>query len=167
MLNIITDENDALDALKAECAPTVDPTLDEANELLPILRKCQIAQVWAASTAYPFGSTVIPTANNRNGLRFKLVRLDGSGVSSGATEPSWPCHRDATVTDGNLTWQVDGIECSLWEMRRALYLAWDLKVKKATACGVDFRTPSLQVSNSQLITNLKEQRDRFRPITIA
>lgn len=169
MPQIITDINDAMDALKRLCAPNTDPVLDEANELMPILQSCQRASIWVASTAYYLGAVVQPTASNRNGHRFELVAFDGSGVTSGSTEPSWPSSDNASVSDGNCTWQEVGTDyANLWDLRQAAFLAWQMKADKATACGVDFQSASgASVSQNQLIMNLERQRDRYAPIYVA
>jgi hypothetical protein len=158
---LILTEEQADSALRRLCQPTVDPTLD-AQELSDILAACVVGTGWEAAAAYSYGDVVIPAT--RNGHRFICIV---AGTSDDA-EPSWPSWDNATVTDGStLTWQEIGPECDLWDMRAAAEAAFDLKISKAAACGVDFRTPSLQVSNSQLIANLERQRDRYRPITIA
>jgi hypothetical protein len=162
----ITDENDALDALKLITAPTTDPSLDEANELIPILRQCVRSVIWTASTSYYLGAVVQPTAAKRNGHRFELVAFDGSGVSSGATEPSWPSWDNATVIDGNITWQEIGPDYSCpWDLREAAFRAWQLKIDKVS-CQYDFRAGDSSESMSQRIATLERQRDRYRAIAV-
>lgn len=164
----ILTENDAMDALKLKVAYTVDPTLDEANELLPILRRSARATIWIPATAYAVGDVVQPTAINANGHRFVLIGHDSNGLLSGASEPNWPVWDNGTVSDGNLTWRETGPAYScLWDIDKlAPYLAWDMKVQKASACGVDFSTQSIKVSQSQLVANLERTRDRFLPINV-
>lgn len=162
----ITNENDALDLLKLKSAWTVDPALDEANELLPILRQCARAVIWEASKAYYIGAIIQPTAPNRTGHRYEVVRFDGNGVSSGTTEPSWPYSDNAVVTSGNLYLRECGPEYfNLWDVDYAAFLAWQLKIDKVS-CQYDFKVGDSSDSMSQRIATFERQRDRYAPTTI-
>lgn len=166
MPQIIVTENDAMDLLKSRSAYTVDPALDEANELLPILRQCVRATIWTANTIYTFGSVIIPTSTHRNGHRYKLVQFDGHGVSSGSTEPTWPRGDNSSISDGNLTWREDGVDYDcLWDIRRACWLSYDLKVQKIS-CQYDFKAGDSSDSMSQKIATLERMRNRFAPVVI-
>jgi hypothetical protein len=109
----------------------------------------------------------VPTTNNKTGRRYRLVSLDGSGVTSGATEPSWPEYSYGTVSDGNLTWQEDGIEVALWDVRAAAYQGWLDKAAKASAL-YDARTSSgTSATKSQIYAHCLNMANRYIPVGVA
>lgn len=169
MSQIITNENDAMDILKRKCAYTVDPVLDEANELVPILQESQRATVWAAATAYYIGQEIVPTLANRTGNRFICVQAG----TSGGTEPSWSSGaqppfvgREWRFNDGTVIWQENGIEyANLWDIRRAAYLCWQLKIDKVS-CQYDFKSGDSTDYMSKRIEALERIRDRYAPVHV-
>jgi hypothetical protein len=162
---ILIDEDLAMTRLKAMVQDEVCPTLNP-DELQLLLDGAKRAAIWTASTAFSIGDVVIPTTNNRNGHRYVCIAFDGSGVSSATTEPTWSSCRDATITDGNITWQEDGREFDLWDLRRAAYDGWDMKMSKASPYE-DFKQGDQSFSDSQLFEHCKKKRDSFVPVMVA
>jgi prepilin-type N-terminal cleavage/methylation domain-containing protein len=57
---------------------------------------------WAQFTTYSIGAFVVPTT--KNGHRYRCT----SAGTSGASEPTWPTTKAATVVDGSVTWTENG-----------------------------------------------------------
>lgn len=77
----------------------------------------QTEPVWAASTPYTPGDSVVP-AGVPTGLRYVCI----VGGTSGTSEPEWPLRRDAgTFTDGGVTWTTRHFEYQIKNMIRAQY----------------------------------------------
>src|SRR5688572_4245630 len=117
----ITNEDEArrrlINLTQADCSLVL-----EDDELEDLIEDCKVASVWLASTVYELGDKVVPTALKKTGCVYKAVRFDGVGVSSGTTEPSWTDGRDATFSDGNITWEECGVEPkSLWDLNKGAY----------------------------------------------
>jgi hypothetical protein len=158
--------NAAYNELSSILQPDIEPALTE-SELNELLLGNVTASLWEASTIYSLGSVVVPTTNNKTGRRYRLVSLDGSGVTSGATEPSWPEYSYGTVSDGNLTWQEDGIEVALWDVRAAAYQGWLDKAAKASAL-YDARTSSgTSATKSQIYAHCLNMANRYIPVGVA
>jgi len=162
---VIADEGLALQILMSLVDASVAPLLDEP-ELTNLLAAARRASIWEASQSYKFGAIVQPTANNRNGHRFRLVKFSG-GITSGSTEPSWPDSRDAEVVDGSLTWREEGTDYdSLWDLTAAARAGWLLKAGKAATC-VDFEQDGIKFSASQVAKHCKAQADQYLSATVA
>ncbi len=58
---------------------------------------------WVANTAYSIDDIRIPTT--ANGYQY---RCSVAGTSHATTEPTWPTTLGAVVTDGTVTWEMDG-----------------------------------------------------------
>jgi hypothetical protein len=158
--------NNAYNELSSLVQASVEPILTE-SELNELLLGNVTASLWEASHVYSIGDTVVPTTNNKTGRRYRLVSLDGSGVTSGATEPSWPEYSYGTVSDGNLTWQEDGLEVGLWNVREAAYQGWLDKAAKASAL-YDARTSSgTSATKSQIYSHCLNMANRYTPIGVA
>jgi len=147
-------------------------TVDELQRCLDDSRQ---AFIWSASEDFSvvpreLGSVIIPTAANRTGHRYKLMAFDGTGTTSGTTEPSWirwrtnPLSRGELVSDGNLIWREDGADYdSLWDMQMAAYLGWQLKATKASQC-VDFTEDTLSFKESQSFDHCLMMARRYAPV---
>ena len=185
MGQIITDGAVAMLALETLCPSTADPALTAAD-MQQLLDGARRAYTWKASTSYPMGSVVMPTT--RNGRRYKLISFDGSGTSSGTTEPSWPAPnaasanwpvwgtaqpspivgwwRNAVVTDGNITWMEDGEDYdSLWDLGRAAFDGWMMKAGRAI-CAVDLQTGQMRQAQSQIYDHCISMANRYAPAMI-
>lgn len=68
---------------------------------------------WAASTVYSVNDIRKPTTTNRNGYRYKVTSVSGTGTSGGS-EPTWPQEVGVTVTDNaganQVVWTCDSNE---------------------------------------------------------
>jgi hypothetical protein len=146
----------------ALCAPVLGD--DEIDDLLA---DNAIASTWTAETEYEFGAEVIPTANKRNGRKYKAVAFDGAGRESGTTEPEWTTSREAQFTDGNITWEESGSEPnSLWNLNKAAEQGWTRKAGKVAA-DHDYGTADLKMSAGQMYGHCIEQANRFHQGEIA
>ena len=58
---------------------------------------------WVANTAYAIDAVVRPTT--ANGYQYQCAV---AGTSHATTEPTWPTSIGITVTDGTVTWEMDG-----------------------------------------------------------
>jgi hypothetical protein len=186
MGQIITTIAAATDALRILCPPESDPELDEAA-IVSLLANAKLASVWVASTTYNMGEVVMPTV--RNSRRYRLVAFDGTGVTSGLTEPSWPAPnvssndypvwgmaqpnpvvgwwRNAVVTDNAITWQEDGADYdSLWDIQVAAFNGWMLKAGRAI-CAVDLSSGQMKQSQSQIYDHCLEMAQRYAPVMVA
>jgi len=67
------------------------------------------ALAWTASTAFPTGRFVKPTAG---GTYYYVNR--GAAGTSGSTQPTWPTTVGATVVDGSVTWTCASKAVSLY-----------------------------------------------------
>lgn len=147
------------------------PVLD-VDELQRCLDDARLAFTWVASTnysadPYSLGSVVIPTATKRNGHRYKLTAFDGTGNTSGTTEPSWVTGFKSTVSDGNLTWTEDGMEyAQLWDMNDAASRAWSLKASKTVTC-VDFGQDGVRFNAGDVHKHCLEMALYYQPIQFA
>ena len=187
MAQIITTESQALAALEILCPSGSDPVLDVDKDMTALLAGAVRAVIWTPSTSYSLGTVVMPTV--RNGRRYRLVRFDGSGTSSGTTEPSWPAPvntsdnfpiwgqvqpnpivgwwRNAIVMDGNLTWMEDGDDYdSLWDIGRAAFNGWMLKAGRAV-CAIDMSTGNKSLTQSQIYDHCISQAQRYAPVYVA
>jgi hypothetical protein len=186
---LTADEQMALDQVVILVQANNDPVLDYStnkSELRIILANSKRASIWTISTSYEIGSVVMPTT--RNGRRYRLIAFDGSGTSSGTTEPNWPAPnaegndapvwaniqlspvvgwwRNAIVTDGNITWQEDGEDYdSLWDIRRAVFNGWMLKASKAV-CAIDLASGQKKLSASQVYDHCISQAQRYAPVYV-
>jgi hypothetical protein len=153
---ILTDPNEARARLESLLAISTEPVLS-SPEVSQLLDDNKRASVWAASTAYAYGDVIIPLA--RNGRRYVVTT---AGTSSTA-EPTWSW----SVSDGSvLTWQDDGIEYDLWDIRNAAYQGWMLKYAKAT-CMADVRNGDQAKSKSQIAKHCLIMADRYMPVMVA
>lgn len=179
MGQIITNETDAIAVLELLCPSASDPTL-LPTDMDALLVQTKRASLWEVSTPYALGVTLMPTV--RNGRRYKLIAFDGSGVSSGTIEPSWPSPssnpenfpvwsafapqgdgwwRNAIVSDGNLTWQEDGEDFdSLWDIQRAAFNGWMLKAGRAI-CAVDLQSGQMKQAQSQIYQHCCDMAQRY------
>lgn len=92
---------------------TSDPASHEAGRQIAVLNdeviylrniEAQSESDWAASTAYTYGDSVIPTGAP-TGFRY----VSQSAGTSGSSEPSWPsgtANYGQTVIDGTVLWQA-------------------------------------------------------------
>lgn len=154
----------ALDELKRNVQPDVEPALDEATDLEPLLDAVQRASIWAVSTAYVYGDVVMPTT--RNGHRYKCIVAG----TSGTTEPTWLKSTAAQQTDGTsspaLTWQEDGPDYSnVFDVRLASHNAWVMKAGKVSEL-TDYWIGQQRVSEDQLFTHCMKMADRFAPLLV-
>lgn len=166
----LTELSDAVTELKRLAQADVYPTLSYASstdEIQTILGRAKRGSVWASSTNYNFGDVVIPSANKRNGHRYRIVKLDGSGRSSSSSEPSWPTSREGTVVDGNITWQEDGwdYDAVLFDMRQAAYEAWGLKESKASS-DIDFTSQATTFKQSDVVKNCRQKKLEYAPVLV-
>ncbi len=175
----------ASDALNILCPFDSDPPLN-SDDVNSLLNNAVRAVVWTAVTTYVFGVTVMPMV--RNGRRYRLIAFDGSGVKSGATEPTWPAPtslstsfpvwgqvqpnpvtgwwRNAIVADGNITWQEDGVDYdSLWDVQRAAFNGWMLKAGRAV-CAIDIKTGQKGLAQSQIYEHCISQAQRYAPVYV-
>jgi hypothetical protein len=166
MMPLLVDQDKATQRLESLIDAAVDPVLS-SDEVLDLLTDNQVAAVWSASTAFEFGAVVIPTANKRNGRKYRIVELDGDGRTSGATEPNWPTGRDSRVTDGNITWEEAGNEPkSLWNLDKAAYQGWLLKAGKV-APEFDYGDADHKMNAGQMHEHCLKQAARFKPVEVA
>lgn len=167
-MGIITDRDTAKNKLTSLLQPSSYPTLStgEGGEVETLLDDNRIGSVWAQSTSYEIGDVVIPTAENRTGLRYRLASFDGEGVQSGASEPAWPIKTGSTVSDGNLIWEEDGPECDLWDIMQAAYEGWLLKQSKAVN-NIDYKDASASFSASQISRHCADMAEKYKPVRFA
>lgn len=138
-------------ALSLKCAPTTTPelTTDEGGDLDAILSGNVHATVWTPATKYKLGARIIPTEDNRNGRMFKCVRSGTSGDTD-EDEPVWADFEGwitgatlglvtgnlgssvACISDGDVQWVDDGVECDLWNIDDAAHDAWMVKSTRAS-----------------------------------
>lgn len=162
----IHDPTTALELLSRLIDATVSP-LVSIPELENLLEAHKQASIWEASTTYGFGAVVQPTAANRNGHAFRVVKFT-SGVGSGATEPNWPTGRANEIVDGNLTWRENGsdFDC-LWDLDAAAKAGWLLKAGKIATC-TDVTIPD---GSSFTFTGLYEhciqQSEKYNSVTVS
>lgn len=143
-----------------------EPTLTD-SELTELLTEWRRATVWAASTAYAVGDSVVPTAVN--GRRY---RCEVAG-SSQATEPSWGTLTSwhvigRQVSDGTtLVWVDQGPAfVELWDLGGAAGAAWGLKASKAAA-QYDFSSNGQTFSRSQLIAHCLMMQTYYQGLVLA
>lgn len=89
---------DNIIACKASSAP-------DALSLTSLIGKAHNVG-WTASTAYSLNDIRIPTALNRNGLRYQVT----TAGTTGTVEPAWPTDVGLTVADGSVVWTCEGLE---------------------------------------------------------
>jgi len=84
---------------------------------------------WQPGKVYALGDHANPTLIN--GYRY-VVSVAGT---SGATEPTWPTSgKGATVTDGGVTWTLDGLAwVPTWDLNAAAAEGWRIKAGKAAS----------------------------------
>ncbi len=58
---------------------------------------------WAANTAYALDDIILPATANGSQYRCAIA-----GTSHATTEPTWPTDLGVRVTDGTVTWEMDG-----------------------------------------------------------
>jgi hypothetical protein len=151
--------------VQADKCPELDTSI--GGDLDTLLDDAAVATVWASGTTYELGAVVIPTSGNRNGLKYRLVRFDGVGVASGATEPSWSTGRDATISDGNLTWQEYGdAPTELWDLKKAARAGWELKASLVVP-NVDYGDQNFKLSDSQMYEHCIKQSNLYRTVGVA
>jgi hypothetical protein len=126
----------------------------ESQEQTDLLIKFKRGSIWVVGTAFQIGQRVIPTAANRNGHRYMVLKYIASATDqkTAATEPNWSITRDAQITDGNIIWQEDGWDWdgTLWDFNGAAEEAWRIKAMK-TVGRSDFSMPQgISVQASQL-----------------
>lgn len=170
-MRILTDEDLAMEQLISMVQGNTAPVL-EVDELQRCLDDARLAFIWTAAENFGtaprgLGVSVIPSLTKRNGHRYKLAFFDGTGTTSGATEPSWSTSRDSQFTDGNLTWQESGCEyASLWDLVAAARAAWLLKASKAVTC-TDFQQDGVSFSASQVYDHCISQANQYTSIWVA
>lgn len=185
MGQIITNIAAATDMFRVLCPPDADPVLDE-SAIIALMAGAARATLWAASTLYAIDAVVMPVT--RNGRRYRLVSYDGTGTSSGTTEPSWPAPtpsgsnypvwgevqpspitgwwRNAIVTDNDVTWMEDGADYdSLWDINRAVFNGWMLKAGRAI-CAVDLQGGNMKQSQSQIYDHCVRMSQIYAPVYV-
>lgn len=183
---IITTESQALAALEILCPSGSDPVLS-VDDMTSLLEGAKRAVLWEAATSYEIGTIVMPTV--RNGRRYRLIAYDGSGTSSGTTEPTWPAPvstsdslpiwattqsnpvvgwwRNAIVSDGDITWVEDGTDYdSLWDIQSAAFQGWLLKAGRAV-CAIDISTENKSFKQSQIYDHCINMSLRYQPVFIS
>ncbi len=170
-MRFLTDEGEAMNQLVWMVEGNTAPVLD-APELQQCLDNARRACLWVADANYSeaplgVGITVQPTAANANGHRYRLIRFDGEGTTSGSTEPTWTTWYQGIVSDGNLTWMEDGASYSqLWDMEDAASRAWTLKAGKTATC-VDFKQDGVGFMASQVHDHCVEMAVFYQSAQIA
>jgi hypothetical protein len=163
---MLVDRNTAKTRLISDIDALGYPALGE-SEINSLLDDAEVASVWAAETEYEFGAVIVPTAAKRVGCKFKVVAFDGNGVESGLTEPTWSDGRDATYSDGNITWQECGSQpSSLWDLNKAAYLGLMKKASKVQT-EFDYGDADHKESASQMYKMLRDQAHAFRTVEVA
>lgn len=117
--------------------------------------------VYAVSTAYSVGDTVIPiTANGRQ------YRCVVAGTSDATTEPEWiytgPKGRTyADASSATLTWEDDGAaHVERYDLRKAAHRGWLLKAS-AVAALADSSDGPMKINLSQLHAGCIRQAKTF------
>jgi hypothetical protein len=151
-----TDRERALAELTLQVQPDLDPALSP-SELDQILDGAKRGVVWEASLAVRHGQLVFPTVSM--GRRFKVTK---AGVLSGS-EPTWTDYDYdyATLTDGTATLLEDGVDFEgVYDVRRAAYEGWNLKVAKAASRNQGVSEGRGQASGF-LYLNCVRERDKY------
>lgn len=163
----ITDIAVALSELIRLAQADACPTLS-SEEQIDILGKHVRGVVWAASTTRQIGDLIVPTAANRNGHRYRVLRFitQGTNQQNSTTEPVWSTTRNAQHTDGNVVWIEDGWDWDavLWDLYGAAEEAWLVKAGKSIG-RVDFApAQGMSISASQLYDHCIQQARQFRSV---
>ena len=157
---LLVDEQRARERLIYLTQAASEPQLED-DEIDDLLADASTVSVWSAATNFEHGDRVIPTTANRNGHIYRVARFDGSGRSTGSTEPSWPDYYCARVTDGDITWEEAGrAPSSLWDLSTAAHRGWLLKAGKA-AQQFDYGDMDHKQSASQLHKHCLEMAEKF------
>jgi hypothetical protein len=155
------DYNDAYNELSSLVEADTTPTLTE-SELNELLLSNEQASIWSSETDYEIGAVVIPSNAKRTGLRYRLISLDGSGLTSGLTEPLWPIGPQSIISDGNLVWIAEGSEYSLWNVESAARKGWLKKAAKAVPMIDVAASSGVRASASQIHKHCLLMADQFR-----
>src|SRR5690348_11303613 len=151
---------EAREQVKTNCSATTDPTLSDP-EVEALLVATVRGSAWVTDTAYTVGQVVIPTT--RNGHAYRVLQAG----TSGATEPGWSLLPGGVVSDGStlLYAEIGPDWGELYDLRRATYQAFRLKLSKASTyltVGGDGQTVNLQ----QIVQNLEGNARRWAPLEI-
>lgn len=146
--------------VRANCGASVDPTLDD-GEIITILQTTARGTLWGAATEYAYGATVLPTV--RNGHRYVVT----TGGTSAATEPTWPLTAFSTLTDGTVVLQEAGADyAELYDLKRATWEAFQLKLTKCAATAVPLSTPGGTLGLDKMVENLEKRARRWQPVGV-
>ncbi len=146
----------ALAALRMFAQSDAVPELDDV-ELNSILDSVQRASFWASTTAFTFGTVVLPAT--KNGHRYRCSQ----GGTSGTSEPIWPTRDGSRVTDGTVIWEEYGADFdNVFDIRAAAHQAWTVKVAKASQL-FDLSGQSL----NQITEHCRAMAESFAPISFA
>ena len=136
----LRSEEAAMARLKALCAPSAEPALDDI-ELADILEGARLARVWEPGLAVTAGEYIVPATPN--GWMYMVdIGRDSDGLAGGITgeteprwplDPRWPSWEPATVNDGTARFRITKREIlGLWDIKAAAYTGWILKAAKAS-----------------------------------
>lgn len=134
------------------------PELD-SDEIDAILARSQAASTWALSTAYSIGDVVLP--NPRDGHRYVCV----AAGTSGSTQPTFGTGNESRTADGAVTWQESGLQSGIYDMRRAIYAALELRAMKAASMN-QYVNDGRAAGDSYLYLNLVRERDRYALVAV-
>jgi hypothetical protein len=138
-------------------------TPDVNQELDAILESPEVkrAATWAAGTAYDVGDVVMP--NPRDGHRYRCSK----GGTSGNAQPTFNNSSGSLTSDNTCGWTEAGPQLpNIYDIRRACYLALDLKVMKASPENQLLSEGRGQASGYKWL-NLQRQRDQYRSVGLA
>lgn len=145
----------------ANCKPEI------CDELMAIIDRNLLAQVWVASTAYEFGSIV--QLDPRNGHRYRCATAGTSAATSVAfLTPTYPYSRDGYwVADGTCNWQQVGADyANVVDIRAACHECWMLK--RARSAGLtDVVINGRSVSGSQIPAEFARLAQTYLPAGVA
>jgi hypothetical protein len=165
----MSDYSDAFSEVKRAVQPDIDPRLsygdgqvpDPDSDLDAIILASVKAALWESGASVQYGDVLIPTVGN--GRRYR-VSVAGA---LGSTEPSWPGYDYGSVVSGGATLVEDGYFVgSVYDVRKAIYAALDLKVQRSVNKD-QYLQDSRGQASSFLYLNLVRERDKYRPVGIA
>ena len=111
---------------------------------------------WSASTAYALNDIRKPTAQNRNGYRYKVTV---AGTTS-ATEPSWLEEIGKTIVDGGVTWACEGLEDTWYPVQSINGTAITLDASTDS----DPTTSRGYAGTTETVATYRRESIRFTPI---
>jgi hypothetical protein len=175
----MSDRDNAIALVTAQCQATVYPTLD-TTEVGNLVDASLGFTVWVLSTVYSYDDVVRPT--KRNGHLFRVIV---GGISSATAEPAWPLFTapdlrpgltrahwygftgpvpGSEVTDGTVVWIEAGPDDSTaFDAREATRQAWLMKAAKASA-DYDTRIDKDDYSRGQVIATCERMAVHYAPV---